>query len=113
MNVGFQRPVLYENPLQKGKRMISTTISRGMNFFKFKNRFHRILAMVLAALVAIPVGIALADVINPDGDTVTTGNQSTVNLGYVRPGTPLTQQASFQLQCVNNQTHAQPGETGT
>src|SRR5919202_5147564 len=78
----------------------------------WKNRLYRICAMAIAALLAVPLGIALADVINPDGDIVASGNQSSVDLGYVTPGTPLQKQVSFQLQCVNNQTHAKPGETG-
>jgi hypothetical protein len=86
---------------------------KGWFYRIWKNRLYRACGLILAALLAIPIGIALADVINPDGDTVASGNQTTVNLGYTNtPGQPITPapRASFQLQCTGN-THVQPGQT--
>jgi hypothetical protein len=54
--------------------------------------------------------LAFADTLAWDGDIVTAGNQSTVNLGTVGPGAVLTPKASFRLVCNGNR-HADAGQT--
>jgi hypothetical protein len=53
---------------------------------------------------------ASADTITPDGDTVTAGNQSTVNLGTVAPGATVTPKTSFTLNCTGK-NHPDQGQT--
>lgn len=50
------------------------------------------------------------DVVNPDGDFVTPGNQTSVDLGNVAPGAVLTTYVSFQLVCTGNK-HVDNGQT--
>jgi hypothetical protein len=63
------------------------------------------LSLVLGTIVAALLfgAIAYADVVQPDADFVTVGNQSSLNLGTVPPGATLTPQVSFELQCGGNQ----------
>jgi hypothetical protein len=66
-----------------------------------KNKFSMAfsLAVVMAMLVT---SLALADTVEPDNDFVTTGNQTSINLGNVAPGATLTPQVSFTLVCAGN-----------
>jgi len=47
-------------------------------------------------------GVAFADIVVPDGDLVSSGNQGTVDLGTVKGGTQLSKQVSFTLECQSN-----------
>jgi len=67
----------------------------------FRKKFTWAFTLALAALVVIPFA-AFADVINPDGDILQTGDQNPVNLGTVAPGTVLTPKVSFTLACSGN-----------
>lgn len=70
-------------------------------------------ALSLAVIVAMVVtSLALADDVIPDGDIVTAGNQSTVNLGTVAPGATLTPKVSFTLSCSGNK-HVDNSQTVT
>src|SRR5215210_783424 len=62
MQLRFPKPLNFENPLSKGKRIISG----GLNFV-FKSRRNKLIAMILAVLVAVPMGMALAETIAPAG----------------------------------------------
>ena len=66
-----------------------------------RGRWSLVLGTVVAALLFGT--IAYADIIAPDADFVTLGNQGSRNLGTVSPGTTLTPQVSFELQCGGNQ----------
>ncbi len=69
-----------------------------------KRRFLWPAFTVLTALSVVMAAstVAFADTVTPDGDTVTSGVQSTVSLGTVSPGQVLTPQVSFILTCDSN-----------
>ena len=77
-----------------------------------KRRWRRrhLIQLAVAFVAVVVVGVALADQITPDGDIVTAGDQSTVNLGTVAPGAELTPKTSFKLECNGNK-HADNGQT--
>jgi PKD domain-containing protein len=72
--------------------------------FSYGLTFALVLAMIMTSL-------ALADQVQPDADTVTTGDQSTRSLGTVAPGATLTPDVSFGLQCQSNANHVDNGAT--
>ena len=74
---------------------------------KQKVLFSLTLALVMAMLFTVAV---LADTVVLDGDIVTAGNQSSVNLGNVAPGATLNQEISFTLVCDSKQ-HVDSGQT--
>jgi len=67
-----------------------------------RGRWTVVVAIVLAAL-SLGAVIAYADQVIPDGDIVTSGDQSNKDLGTVAPGAVLTPKTSFTLSC--NGTH--------
>ena len=77
-----------------------------------KRKFHDLALTALAALIMLSAAslVALADVVEPDADTVTTGNQGSLDLGTVAPGAVLTPSVSFQLACTGNK-HVDSGQT--
>ena len=77
-----------------------------------KRRWLRrhVVQLAVAFVAVAAAGVALADQITPDGDIVTVGDQSTVNLGTVTPGQVLTPKTSFKLKC-NGNNHANNGQT--
>ncbi|MCI0584466.1 MAG: HYR domain-containing protein [Chloroflexi bacterium] len=67
----------------------------------------------LAAMAALlGVGIALADRISGDSDTLTLGTQVQLDLGTVAPGATIERDVSFTLIC-SGLKHADPGQTVT
>ena len=72
---------------------------------------HRAIALAVAALLA-SAGVAAADTVRADGDAVTVGAQSTVDLGQVAPSALVTAQVAFELVCSNT-THPDAGQTIT
>jgi hypothetical protein len=68
--------------------------------------------LLAVAGVFLAAGYVLADTVAGDGDTVVSGNQSSVSLGEVAAGSTTNRSASFELQCTgarhadNNQTVA-------
>jgi hypothetical protein len=74
-----------------------------------RGRFSLMLGTVFAAL-ALGAVFAYADTITTDGDIVTAGEQSTVNLGTVAPGATLTPKTSFTLNCTGK-NHPDQGQT--
>ena len=66
-----------------------------------KHRFS--LSLTIALVLALAVtSLALADVITPDADIITAGDQPSQNLGTVAPGATLTTKVSFKLECAGN-----------
>jgi len=63
------------------------------------SRFSFSWMLSLIVLLAIPL-VVLADTIAADADLITTGNQSSLNLGNVTPGQILTPPVSFVLVCA-------------
>ncbi len=51
------------------------------------------------ALVLLVAGSALADTLTADGDALTTGNQTSIHLGEVAPGSTHTLDVGFALGC--------------
>lgn len=70
---------------------------------------RRAAALALAAVLAL-AGIASADTVRADGDAVTPGSQTTVDLGEVAPSAQLTIPVSFELVC-GSETHLDPGQS--
>lgn len=66
-------------------------------------------ALVLVVSMVFPWA-AFADVFVWDGDVVTAGNQTTVNLGTVSPGSVIVTAISFQLECMGK-AHVDEGQT--
>src|SRR5215210_8692530 len=62
-----------------------------------------LLFVVCALLLAVPVVAYAADQIVADGDTLTTGDQATRDLGTVAPGATVTPNIDFYLKCGGNQ----------
>jgi len=66
-------------------------------------------AVALAAILTLVLpGLAAADTAAADGDAVTAGNQSTVDMGTVRPGGVFTLDVDLQLAC-DGAVHAAAG----
>jgi hypothetical protein len=61
-----------------------------------------------AALALAAASIAMADTVTADGDLVTPGSESVVDLGAVTPGASLELDLGFVLTCRNG-THVAPG----
>lgn len=70
---------------------------------------RRAAVLALAAVLAI-AGIASADTVRADGDAVTTGSQTVVDLGEVAPSAQLTIPVSFELVC-GSETHLDAGQS--
>jgi hypothetical protein len=70
---------------------------------------RRALGAAMATVIALSVA-AFADTVPADGDTVTPGNQSLVDLGSASPGQVVTVKVKFTLTCGGT-THAAPGST--
>ena len=76
-----------------------------------KHKFLNALVIALIMFQAVLPITALADDIVPDGDIVTSGNQSgPINLGTVAPGATLNPQVSFTLVCSTKQ-HVDQAQT--
>ncbi len=66
-------------------------------------------AVALAAILTLVLpGLAAADTAAADGDTITAGNQSTVDVGTVRPGGVFTLDVDLLLAC-DGAVHAAAG----
>ena len=72
---------------------------------------RRALVAAMATLIAMSVA-AFADTVPADGDAVTPGSQTLVDLGSASPGQVVTVPVSFILTCAG-MTHAAPGSTIT
>ena len=72
---------------------------------------RRALGAALATVIVMSVA-AYADTVPADGDAVTPGSQTLVDLGSASPGQVITVPVSFQLTCAGL-THASPGSTIT
>ena len=71
----------------------------------------RWILVVAAALLAVGIAtVSWADTITADGDNVVAGDQGTVDLGSVAPGTTLTPKTSFRLDCTGK-NHPDNGQT--
>ena len=73
-------------------------------------RSHFKLLVIVSGLLLAVAGVALADVIVPDGDVVAAGNQAGTNaspldLGSVKGGVQVKPQVSFELQCQTGSNH--------
>jgi hypothetical protein len=66
----------------------------------------------LSSVAAMATGVALADTVVPDGDTVVVGVQPVNDLGMVAPGATVTTHTSFSLACGGGQ-HLDQGKTLT
>ena len=62
------------------------------------------------AMFLLSTPMVFADIVAPDGDIVTPGDQATVNLGSVAPGAVLAPQTSFTLDCSSTQ-HLDQGQS--
>src|SRR6188474_944361 len=70
-------------------------------------------ALTLAVVGALAIaGTAAADNLRADGDTVTAGAQTFVDLGELRPGATVTVPVAFELVCTST-THPDPGQSIT
>jgi lipopolysaccharide export system protein LptA len=67
---------------------------------------------MMFAILALGAVMASADTITSDGDTLSTGNNTTVALGTVSPGTTLHPTVRFFLSCAGNK-HVDSGQTVT
>lgn len=65
--------------------------------------------LALAAVIAL-AGIASADSVRADGDAVTAGSQTLVDLGEVAPSARITIPVSFELVCGGT-SHLDPGQS--
>jgi hypothetical protein len=70
---------------------------------------RRAAAAALSLLIAASL-IAYADQVPADGDSITPGNQTVIDLGSASPGDVLIQQVTFSLVCAGL-SHATPGST--
>lgn len=74
---------------------------------------RRLLELVVAVAAAMAVvGTALADTVQSDADIVSSGNQTSVNLGTVTPGETRNPTVRFYLTC-DGKNHADNGQTVT
>jgi hypothetical protein len=71
-------------------------------------RFSTVLGAVIAA--SLLATVALADTVNPDGDILAAGDQSSVNLSATK-GATLTPKTSFTLVCAGGNNHVDNGQT--
>lgn len=69
----------------------------------------RAAALAFAALLTLP-GLASADGLAADADTLTVGPQSTIDLGQVAPSATMSLTVDFALSCANG-SHVDPGQT--
>ncbi|MDH4141004.1 MAG: HYR domain-containing protein [Chloroflexota bacterium] len=69
------------------------------------------LALAVAGTLLV-AGLASADSVRADGDAVTAGAQSTVDLGQVAPSSEITFPVAFQILC-GDQSHLDPGQQVT
>src|SRR5262245_29729175 len=82
-----------------------------MGFGLTRRRATKLGFVLLLVVTALSVAaISWADDILPDGDIVTSGDQSSVSLGSVGPGTVLQPKTSFRLTCEGKQ-HVDAGQT--
>ena len=70
---------------------------------------RRAAALAFAALLSLP-GLASADGVAADADTLTVGPQSTIDLGQVAPSATMSLTVDFALSCANG-SHVDPGQT--
>ena len=70
---------------------------------------RRALAMSAASLMVF-AGLASADIVRADGDSIMPGNQTMVDLGEVAPSATLTIAVGFELVC-GSETHVDVGQT--
>ncbi|HWC14975.1 MAG TPA: PxKF domain-containing protein [Actinomycetota bacterium] len=79
-----------------------------------ENRFlFRLTALTVAmAMVVLGAGVAFADDLVADADTLTTGDQGARDLGTVAPGATLSAQVSLSLLCAGKD-HLDKGQTAT
>jgi hypothetical protein len=69
------------------------------------------LTLAVVAVLAV-AGTVAADNLRADGDTVTAGAQTFVDLGELRPGATVTVPVAFELVCTST-THPDPGQSIT
>jgi HYR domain len=72
---------------------------------------RRALTLAIVAVLAV-AGTAAADNLRADGDTVTPGAQTFVDLGEVGPSAIVTVAVGFELACTST-THPDPGQSIT
>ncbi len=72
---------------------------------------RRAAVLALVGLLAF-AGVASADFVRADGDTITPGPQAFVDLGEVGPAAEITIDVAFELVC-GHVSHADPGQTVT
>ena len=78
-----------------------------------RRRMRRLLAAIgVGALLVGTMAVAEADIIEGDGDTLTAGEQGTIALGTVAPGSVHTRSALIVLECDGTK-HADQGQTAT
>lgn len=70
---------------------------------------RRAVAATFSLLIAASL-IAYADTVPVDGDSLTAGNQTLVDLGSAAPGAVLVRQVTLRLEC-GGVSHATPGST--
>src|ERR1700741_2458048 len=73
-------------------------------------RVFRRAAAAAVSLVIAPSLLASAHPVPADGDSVTPGNQTLIDLGSASPGDVLARQVTFSLVCAGL-SHATPGAT--
>src|SRR4051812_33569801 len=71
--------------------------------------FRRAAAATFTLLIAASL-LAYADTIPADGDSVTPGNQTLIDLGHASPGGVLVAHVTFSLVCAGV-SHAAPNAT--
>lgn len=71
--------------------------------------FRRAAAAAFSLLIVASL-ISYADQVPADGDSITPGNQTVIDLGSASPGDVLIQQVTFSLVC-SGLSHATPGST--
>jgi hypothetical protein len=82
-----------------------------MGFDLTRKRVTKLGFVLLVVVTALSLAaISWADDILPDGDIVSSGDQSTVSLGSVGPGAVLQPKTSFRLTCDGKQ-HVDSGQT--
>ena len=76
-------------------------------------RSRSVAAAAVSLSILITATAAVADVVNPDADIVSVGNQASRDLGTVAPGTTITAiPVSFELACSGNR-HVDLNQTAT
>jgi HYR domain-containing protein len=74
-----------------------------------RRAFRRAAAATFSLLVVASL-MAFADTVPADGDAITPGNQTLIDLGHASPGDVLVVQVTFSLTCGGT-SHATPGAT--